>query len=188
MLTVKRNHAKPPNGGHRFPNGEGFLRGETVDEVLEKMEAHRAENAQNFGDPEADLALYYQKIAPYLVSEVNADQQPIPRSRIAAEGIMRFWRQHPEIFMSENPRIALRVKVCEDCPYKRRFPKDEYSERPYAKRARQRAALLTSDREFQTLGWCQWSELPVDLITRVKEPARLEGLQPVPKSCWVKEI
>lgn len=188
MLTVKHNHAKPPNGGHRFPNGDEFHRGDTVEEVLEKMEAHRAENALPLGNPEQDLAKYYQSIAPYLVRDEPDKEFVAPRSQIAAESMMTLWREHPDLYLQTNARIALREKTCDECPMKRRYPKDGNSEKFYQRRAKQRASLLTGKREIEKEGWCHWCKLPIPLAVLIREPQKWERLQSPPKSCWVKEI
>jgi hypothetical protein len=187
MLTVKRQHAKPPAGGHRFTDGPVTLKGEVVDDVLSKMEAHRAENALPLDFPEEDLGRYYQIIAPYLVREVDGNRIK-GRSQIEAEAIMSLWRAHPKALVDASAIVELRLKQCEECPLRREFKRDEESSRLYMTTARRRAALLCSDREFATRGRCSWCELPVDLIGRLVAPGKLPGLPPVPKICWVHEL
>jgi hypothetical protein len=187
ILTVKRDHAKPPAGGHRYVDGSVELKGETVVEVLRKMEDYVAENALPLGHPEQTLAKYYRKIAPYLVREVPGDVVRY-RTEIVAEAIMAFWRAHPEVFSGDNPLISLRQSTCEDCPFRTEFPKGKGADRPYCQKAFKRAELLCSDRDFAKRGRCSWSELPVDLICRVKKPGELEELPPVPKTCWVNSL
>lgn len=185
MFEVKRSHAKPPSGGHRFPvESGGFLKGETVEEVLVKIEAHRAENALPLDDPETDLALYYLKIAKYLVKVVEGERFKFP-SQVIAEAIMALWRAHPKGMPSDSPIPALRAKTCASCEMRREFPSDLGSSRPYVKVAVQRAKMLTGDREFLTGHYCNACQLPLDLINRIRQP---ELLQSAPKSCWVTSI
>jgi hypothetical protein len=185
MLEVKRNHAKPPSGGHRFPAGSGsFVRGDTVEEVLEKMEVYCAENALPLNDPEEDLAYYYLKIAKYLVRVVEGERFKLP-SQIIAEAIMALWKSHPKGMPSDSPIPALRAKTCESCEMRREFPSDLGSSRPYVKTATRRAKMLTGDRNFLSGHFCNACKLPLDLINRVKAP---ELLQSAPKSCWITSI
>lgn len=185
MQTVKRNHAKPPSGGHRYTVGEIVLKGETVDEVLIKMEEHRAENALPLGDPEEDLAKYYSAVAPHLVRDKPGFKRTRSGSYIAAEAIMRFWRAHPPMLAIDNPFIALHEATCDKCPMKRSFPVGDEM-KPYIKKARQRAAMVATDREFQKHGQCYWCKLPINLICRVAKPGEWDGLQDPPKPCWVQ--
>jgi hypothetical protein len=157
-------------------------------EVLEKMEAHRAENALPLGNPEEDLARYYQMIAPYLVREEPGVEFKTPRSQVAAESIMTFWREHPELYLQNNARIALREQTCEECPMKRRYPKDGASGKFYQKKAKQRASLLTAKRDIEGESWCHWCQLPIPLVVLLRNPEKWERLQSPPKSCWVNEI
>lgn len=188
MLTVKKDHAKPPAGGHRFPVGATFLKADTVDGVLSKMEDHRATNALPLDFPEKDLADYYLSVAPYLVKEIDGDWKK-SRSQMQAEAIMSFWREHPTMLAATDAIIELRRPVCEACPLRQPFERDGESGRLYCTIARRRASLLCSDREFESKGLCSWSHLPVDLICHVKDPAAtLPGLLPVPKPCWVKTL
>ena len=185
MLEVKRSHAKPPSGGHRFPiEGGGFLKGETPEEVLEKIEDYRAENALPLDDPETDLALYYLQIAKYLVKEVEGERAKRP-SQIIAEAIMALWKSHPKVMPSDSPIPTLRAKTCDDCKMRWEFPADLGNSRPYVKKAIQRARMLTGDREFTSGRYCNACKLPLDLINRISEP---ELLQSAPKSCWVTSI
>lgn len=186
MLTVRRSHAKPPSGGHRFPIGEAFVRGETVEEVLTKIEEHRAENSLPLGNPEEDLGTYYRSIAPHLVrGDADASPRPTNAVQIVAEAIMKFWKDHPVIIPIDSPYLQMRRVVCEGCPMMQPFPTG--AEGYYAKKAIQRASLLTQDREFQKHGYCGWSRLPVALIVRMGKPGDLERLQDRPKVCWVIE-
>lgn len=187
MLEVKRGHAKPPKDGHRFPiYPGGFLKGDTVEEVLEKMEDYRAENAFPLDDPETDLAYFYLKNAKYLVRVVEGERFKLP-SLIIAEAIMALWREHPKVMPADSLIPGIRSKTCASCPMRREFPygRDLGSSRPYVKKAHQRARMLAGDREVAEGDYCHICKIPLDLINRVEAP---ELLQSAPKSCWVSEI
>lgn len=184
-LKVKTDHAKPPSGGHRFVDGNTHLRGETATEVLSKIETHRAENSQPLGFPGKDLAQYYLDVAPHLVTDDPHHDYAKSLGQKLAEAIMLLWRDHPPILQADHPLIKLRRKECEQCPLRTSYLHGATREGNYAERARQRAALLTSDREFERHGYCSWCELPVDLVCQVEAPTEWAVLHKPPEHCWI---
>jgi len=192
MLIVHTAHAKPPQGGHRFPQGDTVLRSDNVPDLLDKMELFRAANGLKLGDPQDDLALYYLKIAPFLVKrhEINQPPDRAKDSIAVSESIMRYWRKHPETLADDHPFIDLRRKKCEECPINKKFPVHEGKYRVYFNLSHQRAQLMAKDRDFDIHGLCSWNWTPVDLFIRLKDPVKYieeEELPEVPKPCWVEK-
>lgn len=183
-FQIKRNHAKPPAGGHRFVKDNVTLTGETVDEVLEKIQVHRAVNSLPLGDPEQELCAYYKDIAPYLVRESEAESVPRSPAIIQAEAINRVWRERRKT--SRLPAIIeLRRETCERCPLRGSFHAEE-SDNRYIQEAHRRAQLLTDSLGYKAAGLCGWSNLPVAIITKLEQPDQLPGLPDVPEVCWVR--
>lgn len=186
-LGVKRNHAKAPAGGHRFPIGSMFLRAPTVEEILAKIEVFRAENAEPLGFPESDLAEYYRGIAPHLVREEEGKWSKSIKQEWA-ERIMAFWKNHPPLIKSIDPLVSKRITFCDRCPQMVPMFVINSQDGPYVKEANRRAQLLSESRAYADYGFCVWSLLPVTFIVRTAKPEELPGLPDAPKVCWVNAL
>lgn len=180
MRVLRKNHAKSPIGGHRWTSGHIVLKGETVDEVLDKLIAHRAENAEPLGDPEADMADYYAVIAPHLVRCQPGAVRRSSAEQQRAENIMAVWRTHPVMLSPDHPLRGARQKTCKKCPYC--ASAQMLVDGVYQRKAEARARMLATDLEYLRHGFCSVFKLPVAIITGIKTPA----LQEPPEPCWLK--
>ncbi|MFB1500835.1 hypothetical protein [Thiocapsa sp. N5-Cardenillas] len=184
MLTILKDHPRSPTGGHWFSDNGVKLRGENVDDLIEKIERQRASNAFPIGDPEAELALFYLKIAPFLIRTVDSPRPPLSLSDQVADKIMGVWRTHTGRFAA-SPDVEDRMKTCAACPKRTDYPKPgRYAH--YCREALVRAQVLTCSLAVESGGLCSHFNLPCLLLARIPKP--LETLElPTPcEGCWMQ--
>jgi hypothetical protein len=178
MLTIKRNHAKPPPGGHRFESGKIKIAGSDPDDVIERMIDYRAENGLPLGWPEHELAQFYKKIAPWLVRDTATIVGKEP-SQETAEKSMVAITSVPALLSAFSPDVKTRNDACAKCAF---CSKEIIPDSRYEKASERKLDALLGERGSWAFGVCSFALLPVRFICRSTIP-----LQSMPECCWMKK-
>ena len=168
-----------PGGPHFQPEGGPLLKGESVDELVERLEEYRAANGQPEGNPVAEITQYYAKAYPWSVEQcAEAPSSPLsPRlfTRVAAwtNGL---WALPPKKLLSVED-AEFRFNACLACPWRRKaLPKGF----PAGKETSRRLYLLRRAAEVpEGLGVCRYHGWDNSLACLLENPAA-EG----PPECW----
>lgn len=187
LLTVNRAFPRNPPGGHHFIDRGTLIRGEDADKVLEGMRKYRAENSFPLGDPEGELAAFYQVIAPYLVATDGPPTQPaITLAMQCATWNMRAWQKRPEL-LPETAITKERLQTCYACPHWAKVaepPADGTPDRDYYRKADRRAVQMVGRIDYLEYGFCDHHHWPILIGARLSQPIGLAADQPI-DGCWV---
>lgn len=179
MLSIRRDHARPPVGGHRWEKDGVRITGNSPDDVIERMVAYRSENGLPLDFPEHELGEYYQKIAPWLVRDDDFGfLKPIEQQ--VAENCMAQISAHPTLLPLFSPEVETRQKSCKTCAF---CSTEIIPHSRYEMAAERKLDTLLGERGSWAFGVCAAHLLPVRLICRTQTPQ----LRDTPDCCWVKQ-
>jgi hypothetical protein len=188
MIILNRAQQRLPIGGHHFHEMGMIVRGETFDEVVEKVKDLRINNGSPIGDPEREVIRYYAERFPYMV-KTGTGQEPPPPSGIYVRfrhWITTVWRNPPKRLVTKK-EASLRWDVCKKCPknIKKTWVKTEESEE-----LERRAFMLRCGMEYpKELGFCACHRADLPVFVYIESPAGFTAKdknETPPSECWVK--
>lgn len=184
---IRRVHARRPFQGHHFPVSKAvLLKAESVDELLEKIIAYRAENSLPYGHPEEEMLAHYRKIAPFLITQEAEPIEPVSQQFRRAGEVMRFYSVHPKMLKPGDELVAARRKVCDECPFFEATQQQGELKNSYLRSARRKAIMLTVDAAPLARGWCKLHQQWIALLTMAADPVSALELPQTDERCWIR--
>ena len=186
MLAFNKNQKRLPIGGHHFHDHGVNFKGETLQELAEKIVSFRAINNIPAGNPEQEILVFYAKNWPYMVIEAKGKQPKVVDDEYVAwrDSIYKRWSNPPLKFIVQSEAVE-RWNVCEGCPHLKPidWPKTEEQSELVRK------SFLLS-RGLQTpafLGYCALHCTDLRSIVYAESPtsqsSKKDALQP--EKCWM---
>lgn len=190
MLEFKKNQKRLPFGGHHHPAYGIVFRGETLAEVVKKIEDYRINNHLAIGNPEQEVLERYQKLWPWLV-KTSEDKEPTPEKSQAYKD-WRFWVDrlwaNPPIKVLTIKEARLRWDVCLKCPFNQ---KPDWKDDRETAEIKRRLYLLRRGVDVpEDLGICALHKADLSVLSFLENPENvsLKKDGEKPKDCWVSDV
>lgn len=187
MMVINKSQHRRPMGGHHYPEGAIVVRGDTVEQVAEKIKDLRINNGIPVGDPYRDIIDYYEKRFPFMLKhgEEVAKKELHPRYVRFRHWIQALWKNPPKRLITKK-EASLRWDICKTCPknWKKAWDKSEESQelerRAYMMRYGQQVP------EFLGYCTCHRADLPVLIyLDKPEEFSAKDKNEQAPKECWL---
>lgn len=187
MLKLNRNQKREPIGGHQFVERSITFKGDTFDEVVEKIRDFRITNCLPVGDPEQEVLIHYVKNWPYMVTDDKGATWGTENLMFMAwrKWISDTWRTPPKKMVTTKEAVP-RWEKCRSCPHNKKLDWEETDESSELKR---RAFILRKGIDAPTdIGFCALHSADLGVITFI-DNARDFSQKPKDKgdypSCWI---
>lgn len=187
MLKINKDQMRLPFGGHHFYEDGLMMKGDTFDEVKEKLTDFRLNNNRPLGNPGQDILLYYAVNFPWVVKE---DENEIPEESQSfldwRAWIQKTWNRPPKKTIVTK-EAEMRWVICMACPHNvptsngnRKIEVDQLKRKAFILR---RGVKIPSD-----LGFCSLHRFDLGVATFIETPKDHSEQQkdtPNYPSCWV---
>lgn len=189
MLQLNKDQQRRPIGGHQYPENGLLVRGESFNEVKQKLTEYRINNHIPVGDPEQDILLHYAKNWPWMVkSDPNATPKQVSgQYTLYRQWIDETWRDPPAKMISVKEATD-RWETCRGCPFNR---SKTWFKTPESAELARRAFLLRKGADVpEDIGICSlhfFADLSV--LSFVENAAHFVDVKKdstKPEKCWVK--
>lgn len=176
-----------PFGGHHFKDHGVTFTGDTLDEVVKKLEDHRINNALPVGNPKQDVLRYYAVKWPFMVDDDYTPPKP-EKPNVLMERWVRWVRKYWGKSLGRmvtSHEAAARWDICMKCPHNIKLDPSSREE----KEMQRKAFLMRAGQDIpKELGFCSlhwadttvsvWAEAPVKVSEKPKDLVNYPG-------CWV---
>ena len=186
MLRYNKNQHRSPIGGHHFSDHGVMFRGDTFDEVVEKIRNFRITNALPLGEPSQDVLRFYAKNFPYMVVADGAEtkEEGDAKRNSWRSWVFETWRNPPKkVIVTKD--AERRWEICKKCPYNRSIENYKNSE---DKEIRKRAYLLRKGIDIPSgLGFCSLHKADLSVFTFIEDAKAHSHAKDGDKheKCWV---
>lgn len=186
MLKLNPYQQRLPVGGHQYYEHGTMFRGETFDEVKDKLTQFRLNNGLPMGDPEQQILTHYAKNWPYMVKG-DAERKEIQVSNkfvLWREWVLKTWRGPPKKVVTQK-EADIRSDICASCPYNTKRDWEETDESDALKR---RVFIMHAARPSpKTNGFCSCHLADLNVLVFLNTPKEHSSKKDVeqPKFCWV---
>jgi hypothetical protein len=141
MLKLKEKSCRMPYGGHHYPDCGVTFKGDSFQEVVDKLRDFRLRNNIEVGEPDQDVLCFYAIHWPWLVS-VDRKRPDTPKENVQfaawREWIQNAWKNPPAKFVTTK-EAKDRWAICSTCPFNRPW---DFSETKESAELTRRAYLL----------------------------------------------
>ncbi len=187
MYKLRKDQMRLPYGGHHYHEHGLTLKGDSFDEVKQKLSDYRLNNNRPIGDPEQDILRYYWVNFPWMVREddVEAPQEP---EEFAGwrRWIQKTWVKPPNKTLTTK-EASFRWDVCKGCPHNK--PIEEGLKSAEFEQLTRKAFMLRRGAKIPTeLGYCCLHRFDLGVATFIETPkdhSELPSDTPNYPSCWV---
>jgi hypothetical protein len=187
MLKINKDQMRLPLGGHHYYEDGLSLKGDTFEEVREKLSDFRLNNNRPVGNPGQDILIYYAVNFPYMVRE---DETEIPQET----KVFTRWRAWVQKTWTHPPKKTLTTKeasfrwdVCKTCPHN--LPIISGLKHSEFEQITRKAFMLRRGAKIpQELGYCSLHHFDLGVATFIETPKdHSERRKDTPDypSCWV---
>lgn len=186
-LALNKNQKREPYGGHHFVEQGITFKGDTFDEVIEKVADFRKNNNYPAGDPVQDVLIFYVKHWPYMVTDDLEPKEEVPIDTKYLEWrdwIYKVWQNPPKKFLTTK-EAQDRWKVCETCPFNQ---KKDWAKSDESTELKRRQYLLTRGIAYPSfLGFCSLHRADLGVIVFTDQPVSLSSKKDGGhyEKCWV---
>jgi len=185
MLKINEKQQRTIPGGHQFHEYGNTFRGDTFEEVVEKLKLFRLNNNLNMGDPEQDVLMHYVTHWPWMVRRAEGEEQAEEASdyREWRAWVQRTWKK-PPVKMITMKEASDRWNSCLTCPHN--VPKD-WEEGEESKELSRRVFVLSRGLTIPSgIGYCNFHKCDLGVFTFIEKANNYSGTsnQP-PANCWV---
>ncbi len=163
-----------------------MFRGESFDEVKDKLTKFRLNNGLHAGNPEQEILLHYAKNWPYMVKEDReATTDHLDEKFVQwRDWVGKTWR-NPVKKVVTNKEAANRWEVCQKCPMN---TKRDWAETDESVELARRVFIMKAGRDTPSdLGFCSCHKADLSVLPFMDKPkeysSRKEG--ELPPACWV---
>lgn len=189
MLIIKPDAMRIPIGGHQFPENGMVIRGESFDEVVQKLTDYRLNNHIHLGNPSRDVLVYYANNWPFMVTDDGKPEPDLSEAK-PYEEYRRFidetWKRPPAKLLATK-EASFRWEVCEKCPFNK--SKDWPQTKETAELARRSFLMKRGVETPKNLGVCSLHfHADLSILTFVETPAHFVDVKTdaaKPEKCWV---
>jgi len=188
MLVINRNQQRLPIGGHHFPENNGpVIRGETFDEVEDKLSKYRINNGLPLGNPASEIIAYYARNFPWMVTLADDKESKKQSSNYLrfSHWIRTVWKNPPRKLIHQKEAEA-RWAACLKCP---RNQKKDWQTTGEAAEMERRSFMLRCGIDIpQGLGFCSCHKAPLEVFVFVENADSFSAKkdeEPKQPGCWV---
>lgn len=183
MLRFKKDLKKQPAGGWHIIEDGQCLRGDTPEQVEEKLTGYRIRNGRTIGDPHEELIAYWAARRPDLVEQTPADEMQAHNTPSKLAGQVLTWLQAvtqlgPDIETGDSA-IELRSSICRDCPFNVALTEQGQLRAEIDRRS----FLLRKGREMPGLQFCSHHHFDLRVAVRLR-PEFIDPKLYQPVECW----
>lgn len=188
MIILNPSQQRQPIGGHHFPESKGpVIRGDTMAQVVKKLEEFRVINGIPLGHPEKEVLEYYAKSFPYMVIEGD-DKAEAPKSEQSnrfAHWIRTVWKNPPKKFLPEK-EAERRWNICKTCPFNTKLSTDKDPES--LELSRRQFILSRGMNVPKEVGFCSLHRFPIGVVCYLESPKGFSAKKTEDSDeprCWV---
>jgi hypothetical protein len=182
MIVLKREMGHEIPGGHNYPiPGGPTVKGETVEELVDKISDYRVRNGLPVGNPMDEIITYYAEHYPWSVEEGERTHKPPIEGldeRVYA-WLNAQWRNPPKELLHQED-IQKRMDTCQQCRFR---CLQALAKGPASAEAARRAFLLArGNLGPDECGFCRYFGWDNRLACLLPE---LKPEKSAPKGCWL---
>lgn len=186
IYALKKNSHKAPYGGHQFNELGTVLRGDSFDELVEKLKNFRLMNARQLGKPDQDILHYYAENWPWLVERTEGEFVPTDANFESWKSwIHGIWNKAPSRIVA-TAEAKTRWAVCEKCPFNRPM---QFEDSPEVAELKRRAFLLKRGIDVPSnIGFCAVHRADIGVLSFIDNPEDFSKKRTKGGSyedCWV---
>lgn len=186
MLIPNKESMRLPIGGHQYPSHGIMFRGDTFNELLQKLTDFRITNGIKLGKPEQEILQHYALHWPYMVRHIpGGADEPADDFEQWREWIQRVWAVPPKTVITPTEAKERWVK-CLSCPMNKAFNWEDNEE---SRELERRAFLLRRGVDVpEGLGFCSCYSCDLAVAVFLEDKSghfkQNKGTEK-PGPCWV---
>ena len=182
------SHQHQPMEDHSFVDDGQLITAKTLKGLVAAVREYRERNFHPAGDPEQEIAQYYCKKYPWLVSLLKGSpESPLGAQESTGEAaaldaveqfVRAVWRDPPKRLLTPE-EIEARAQICRECPWN--VPVDLSGSREVVRRK----YLIARGETPEGCGWCEFHRWHAGLACLLPNAITFAKKNP-PEGCWIQ--